>query len=279
MPWIDRVPAVLEAWFSGSEAGNALADVVFGAVNPSGKLPFTFPVRLEDNSAHALGEYPGTDKVAYNEGTFVGYRWHDKERIKRAVRLRPRSELHDVRHCECDGGPHGPCGERPHPGFGRRDQHGFASGRRGRAAVYLGHEQSSLPRPVKELKGFQKVSLNPGQTQTVTFEITPDMLRYYDRREGRVGCRAGCVHGLRGCRVGRYSRHGGVRIEMIPPPGREKSPRPFGAADFFIVRSGCDRGRASAGDGLSAGQGRRTPRRTPCRAVSSRSANAGFRRR
>ena len=79
MPWIDRVPAVLEAWFSGSEAGNALADVVFGAVNPSGKLPFTFPVRLEDNGAHALGEYPGADKVKYNESIFVGYRWHDKE--------------------------------------------------------------------------------------------------------------------------------------------------------------------------------------------------------
>ena len=78
MPWIDRVPAVLEAWFSGSEAGNALADVVFGAVNPSGKLPFTFPVRLEDNGAHALGEYPGADKVKYNESIFVGYRWHDK---------------------------------------------------------------------------------------------------------------------------------------------------------------------------------------------------------
>ena len=77
MPWIDRVPAVLEAWFSGSEAGNALADVVFGAVNPSGKLPFTFPVRLEDNGAHALGEYPGSDKVKYNESIFVGYRWHD----------------------------------------------------------------------------------------------------------------------------------------------------------------------------------------------------------
>ena len=82
MPWIGRVPAVLEAWFSGSEAGNALADVVFGAVNPSGKLPFTFPVRLEDNSAHALGEYPGTDKVTYNESIFVGYRWHDKEQLK-----------------------------------------------------------------------------------------------------------------------------------------------------------------------------------------------------
>ena len=82
MPWIDRVPAVLEAWFSGSEAGNALADVVFGAVNPSGKLPFTFPMRLEDNGAHALGEYPGADKVKYNESIFVGYRWHGKEPLK-----------------------------------------------------------------------------------------------------------------------------------------------------------------------------------------------------
>ena len=61
---------------------SALADVVFGAVNPSGKLPFTFPVRLEDNGAHTLGEYPGADKVKYNESIFVGYRWHDKEQLK-----------------------------------------------------------------------------------------------------------------------------------------------------------------------------------------------------
>ena len=81
MPWIDRVPAVLEAWYSGSEAGNALADVLFGAVNPSGKLPFTFPVRLEDNGAIALGEYPGGDSVKYNESIFVGYRWAEKQQI------------------------------------------------------------------------------------------------------------------------------------------------------------------------------------------------------
>ena len=81
MPWIDRVPAVLEAWYSGSEAGNALADVLFGAVNPSGKLPFTFPVRLEDCSAHSAGEYPGDGQVVYRDGIFVGYRWIEKERI------------------------------------------------------------------------------------------------------------------------------------------------------------------------------------------------------
>lgn len=74
--------AVLEAWYSGSEAGNALADVLFGAVNPSGKLPFTFPVRLEDCSAHSAGEYPGEGQVVYRDGIFVGYRWIEKERIE-----------------------------------------------------------------------------------------------------------------------------------------------------------------------------------------------------
>ena len=63
MPWIKEVPAVLQAWFLGSEAGNAIAAVLMGDVNPSGKLPFTFPARLEDVPAHQLGEYPGSEKV------------------------------------------------------------------------------------------------------------------------------------------------------------------------------------------------------------------------
>ena len=86
MPWIKEVPAVLQAWFLGSEAGNAIAAVLMGDVNPSGKLPFTFPARLEDVPAHQLGEYPGIEKVGdivnekYNEGIFVGYRWADKQK-------------------------------------------------------------------------------------------------------------------------------------------------------------------------------------------------------
>lgn len=183
MPWINRVPAVLEAWFSGSEAGNALADVVFGAVNPSGKLPFTFPVRLEDNSAHALGEYPGTDKVAYNEGIFVGYRWHDKERIKPLFAFGHGLSYttFDIANVTADRTALAANGRI------RVSADVTNTGSRPGAEVvqlYIGDEQSSLPRPVKELKGFQKVSLNPGQTQTVTFEITPDMLRYYDDAKG-----------------------------------------------------------------------------------------------
>ena len=183
MPWIDRVPAVLEAWFSGSEAGNALADVVFGAVNPSGKLPFTFPVRLKDNGAHALGEYPGADKVKYNESIFVGYRWHDKEQLKPLFAFGHGLSYtaFAVGNVKADRTTLAPNGSI------RISADVTNTGDRAGAEVvqlYIGDEQSSLPRPVKELKGFQKVSLNPGQTQTVTFEITPGMLQYYDDAKG-----------------------------------------------------------------------------------------------
>ena len=183
MPWIDRVPAVLEAWFSGSEAGNALADVVFGAVNPSGKLPFTFPVRLEDNGAHTLGEYPGADKVKYNESIFVGYRWHDKEQLKPLFAFGHGLSYtaFAVGNVKADRTTLAPNGSI------RISADVTNTGDRAGAEVvqlYIGDEQSSLPRPVKELKGFQKVSLNPGQTQTVTFEITSGMLQYYDDAKG-----------------------------------------------------------------------------------------------
>lgn len=183
MPWIDRVPAVLEAWFSGSEAGNALADVVFGAVNPSGKLPFTFPVRLEDNGAHALGEYPGADKVKYNESIFVGYRWHDKEQLKPLFAFGHGLSYtaFAVGNVKADRTTLAPNGSI------RISADVTNTGDRAGAEVvqlYIGDEQSSLPRPVKELKGFQKVSLNPGQTRTVTFEITLGMLQYYDDAKG-----------------------------------------------------------------------------------------------
>ena len=150
MPWIDRVPAVLEAWFSGSEAGNALADVVFGAVNPSGKLPFTFPVRLEDNGAHALGEYPGADKVKYNESIFVGYRWHDKEQLKPLFAFGHGLSYtaFAVGNVKADRTTLAPNGSI------RISADVTNTGDRAGAEVvqlYIGDEQSSLPRPVKEL--------------------------------------------------------------------------------------------------------------------------------
>ena len=183
MPWIDRVPAVLEAWYSGSEAGNALADVLFGAVNPSGKLPFTFPVRLEDCSAHSAGEYPGDGQVVYRDGIFVGYRWIEKERIEPLFAFGHGLSYttFDIANVQAD--------RTSLATTGRLRVSADVTNTGGRAGaevvqLYIGDEQSSLPRPVKELKGFQKVSLNPGQTRTVTFEITPGMLQYYDDAKG-----------------------------------------------------------------------------------------------
>lgn len=179
MPWIDRVPAVLEAWFSGSEAGNALADVVFGAVNPSGKLPFTFPVRLEDNGAIAMGEFPGNDTVTYREGLFVGYRWHEARQIAPLFAFGhglsyTTFDVSDVRSDRASLSAKGRI---------RISAEVTNTGDMAGAEVvqlYIGDEESSLPRPVKELKGFRKVFLAPGEHQTVTFDVTSDLLQYYD---------------------------------------------------------------------------------------------------
>ena len=102
MPWVKEVPAIVQAWYLGSEAGSAIASVLTGDVNPSGKLPFTFPASLQDVGAHKLGEYPGTPRSdgspivdqKYNEGIFVGYRWVDKGKDKTAVLLRSWPELY-----------------------------------------------------------------------------------------------------------------------------------------------------------------------------------------
>ena len=183
MPWIDRVPAVLEAWFSGSEAGNALADVVFGAVNPSGKLPFTFPVRLEDNGAHALGEYPGSDKVKYNESIFVGYRWHDKEQLKPLFAFGHGLSYtaFAVGNVKADRTTLAPNGSI------RISADVTNTGDRAGAEVvqlYIGDEQSSLPRPVKELKGLKRYTSRPARAEPSRSKSTPGCSPVTTMRKG-----------------------------------------------------------------------------------------------
>lgn len=180
MPWITQVPAVVQGWYLGSEAGHALADVLFGKVNPSGKLPFTFPVRLEDNGAHATESYtPGPGVCRYAEGLFVGYRWHEKRGV---APLFPFGhglsyttfEISDVRADRS---------RLTKSGSLHLTATVTNTGKRTGAEVvqlYIGDEESSLPRPIKELKGFEKVTLNPGEERTVRFTITPEELKYFD---------------------------------------------------------------------------------------------------
>ena len=179
MPWIKKVPSVLESWYCGSEAGNALASVLFGKTNPSGKLPFTFPVKLTDNSAHALNAFPGDDNVEYKEDIFVGYRWHDKEKIaplfafghglsytsfeySNIVLSKKEISQNDVITVNVTV-----------------KNTGKVAGKE-IVQLYISDKKSSLPRPQKELKGFAKVNLSPSEEKVVTFTIDKDALSYYD---------------------------------------------------------------------------------------------------
>lgn len=187
MPWVKEVPAIVQAWYLGTECGNAIASVLAGDVNPSGKLPMTFPVALTDVGAHSVGDYPGTPRTDgsdivdcnYSEGIYVGYRWNDKNDIKP---LFPFG--HGLSYTTFKYG-------KPSISSDRMSADGKITisipvsntGSRTGAEVvqlYITDVKSSLPRPVKELKDFKKVSLKPNQSTEIQFEITPDKLMYFD---------------------------------------------------------------------------------------------------
>jgi len=180
MPWVNEVPAIIQGWFLGSESGNALAEVLVGDINPSGKIPFTFPKRLEDNSAHSVGEFPGNNgEVNYKEGIFVGYRWHEKQKIEPLF-----SFGHGLSYTTFEYGK--VVADKKE--MTASDKITFKvdvknTGKREGAEVvqlYISDLKSSLPRPVKELKGFEKISLKPGETKTVAFTIDKSALSFFD---------------------------------------------------------------------------------------------------
>lgn len=195
MPWVKEVPAILQTWYLGSESGNALASVLVGDVNPSGKLPFSFPVKLTDIGAHSLGEYPGnkgelahstnnkdTINATYHESLFVGYRWLDKEKIKPLF-----SFGHGLSYTTFEYGKV----TADKKELGQKDQITFSvkvknTGSREGAEVvqlYIRDLKSSLPRPLKELKNFDKIALKAGEEKTVTFTVDKSALSFFDDKK------------------------------------------------------------------------------------------------
>jgi beta-glucosidase len=182
MPWLSDVKAVMQAWYLGSETGHAMADVFSGEVNPSGKLPFSFPVKLEDNGASSFGEisYPGDGvNQEYKEDILVGYRWHDTKEIK------PQFEFgfglsyttFKINKAVADKNT-----------YSKDDtitltvelsNTGSAKGAEV-IQVYMHDEEASVMRPEKELKAFKKVKLKTGETQLVDIEIPVASLSFYD---------------------------------------------------------------------------------------------------
>lgn len=185
MPWVKEVPAIVQDWYLGSEAGSALAAVLVGDVNPSGKLPFTFPVKLEDNAAYALGEYTGVRSdtvinIKYNESIFVGYRWADKQKKSKPLfafghglsytTFEYGKPVADAKTMSVDGK------------LTVKVTVKNTGSREGQEIVqlYIADKKSSLPRPLKELKGFKKIKLTPGESKEVSFVIDKEALSFFD---------------------------------------------------------------------------------------------------
>ena len=179
-PWLENAPAVLQAWYPGMEGGNALASVLFGDVNPSGKLPCSIPVKLADSPAHALGAYPGTSgTVTYAEGLLVGYRWFDTKKIEPAFPfgfgLSYTKFSYSRLQLKESGTPAAPvlAAEFEVSNIGPRAGAEIAQ-------LYVHQNAPALPRPDKELKGFEKVFLKPGETKTVSIPLPAGAFAYYD---------------------------------------------------------------------------------------------------
>lgn len=200
MPWATRVPAIMQAWYLGSETGNTLAAILTGDANPSGKLPYTYYASLDQCGAHCLGEYPGHPAkdalgndifdMPYNEGIYVGYRFVDKEKLNptfpfghglsyttfkygKATVSAPRMSIDgsvDVSIPVTNTGS-----------------------RKGQEVVqlYVSDLKASVDRPLRELKGFRKLTLAPGETQVATFRLTKEELSFFDEQKHEWVCEPG----------------------------------------------------------------------------------------
>jgi beta-glucosidase len=180
-PWLDRVPSILQAWYPGQEGGTALAEVIFGDVNPSGRLPVTFERRWEDNPAHdSYYPAPGTKRVVYREGVFVGYRGFDHNGTKPLFPFGHGLSYTTFAYRNLSVGP--AKGTQMSSG---QVQVQFDLTNTGKvegaevAQVYVGGKPSS-PLQAKELKGFAKVNLRSGETRRVTVNLDRRAFSYYD---------------------------------------------------------------------------------------------------
>ncbi len=215
LPWLSKVPAVVQAWFIGSEAGEAIASVLFGDVNPSGKLPFTWYASLDQCGAHALNTYPGTWRAdhkvideEYKEDIFVGYRWVDRLKVKKekGEKVKHSSPLFPFGHGlsyttfklgKASADKAAMTADETITFTVPVTNTGSMAGAE-TVQLYISDKHSKVERPVKELKAFQKVYLQPGETQIVSLTINKRALSYYDDRTSQWTAEPGQFEALIG---------------------------------------------------------------------------------
>jgi beta-glucosidase len=199
LPWITKVPAVVQAWFIGSEAGEAIASVLTGETNPSGKLPFTWYASLDQCGAHATGAYPGTWRAdhkiideEYKEGLFVGYRWTDKLSNSKLSngKINPLFPFgHGLSYTTFKLGKVSANTQELTPNtqitFTLPVTNTGAVAGAETIQLYISDLEASVERPVKELKAFRKIFLQPGETQQVSLTIDRSALSFYNDQTGQ----------------------------------------------------------------------------------------------
>ena len=200
MPWADKANAIVQAWYGGSESGHALADVLTGKINPSGKLPFTMPLRIEDGPLKTERQYPGIKEEGkqwwqeyYEEGVFVGYRWYDTKGI--AVQY-PFGHGLSYTSFELSNAKAKRCGK----GFkvsATLKNTGEVAGAEV-VQLYINDTEASVERPTKELKGFEKVYLKPGESRKVEFTVDLQALSFFDADKHAWVAEPGEFHALLG---------------------------------------------------------------------------------
>jgi len=204
LPWLPKVPSVVQGWFIGSESGEAIASVLAGDVNPSGKLPFTWYAKLEDCGAHALNTYPGTWREdhqiideEYKEGIYVGYRWTDKMKLKPTfafghglsyTTFKLENLTTDKKQMSIDD----------HISFTVKVTNTGNLAGAETVQLYVRDKKSSVDRPQKELKAFQKVYLQPGESRDVNLTIGREALSFYNETKGDWTAEPGTFEALVG---------------------------------------------------------------------------------
>ena len=190
--WLDRVPAIVEAWYSGQEGGTALAQILFGDVSPSGRLPITFERRWEDNPVHdSYYPEPGTHQVVYKEGVFVGYRGYERGGVQPLFPFGYGLSYSTFRYANLairrvSSGGTQPAESGPgRPSVPQYEVSWDVTNTGSREAadvseVYVGEDHPAVPRPTRELKGFARVDLRPGQTRRVKVALDIRAFAYYD---------------------------------------------------------------------------------------------------
>lgn len=184
MPWEKDVPAIVQTWYLGSEGGNAIANVISGAVNPSGKLPFSFPKKLEDNAAHSFGRlsYPGDSiNQYYKEDILVGYRWFDTKKIAPQFAFGYGLSYTSFEYGKITTDKTAyKADETIKISFTLKNT-GKVDGAEA-VQVYASQPKASVMRPAKELKAFTKVFLKAGETQTVSLEVKVKDMAFYNEK-------------------------------------------------------------------------------------------------